>query len=324
MGVREIRLTRELPDEMADEMSGSFLGEDSYDLLLTESADVYKPNGELLLAFRKGAIPNAYCEAAWKALRDAAAWTNNRGVAAGIAKGTGGRPAYVKLDGTVSRTRYAPDVQSGIVGYFDRYVRFPYCRTTAYTAEFPQRYAAAIPFIQVVNDTFRAAVPDRWEAQRVMCEQTHGDWIIPDTVFTTVTVNRNWQTAVHKDAGDLREGFGVLTALRAGQFDGCYFTLPKFRVAVDMQSADVLMADVHEWHGNTPIRGRRGKFERISCVFYYREKMRHCMSAPEELELAKRRQVGTPLNETPEQARRRLEELILDPTISQAAQDRGD
>ena len=109
-----------------------------------------------------------------------------------------------------------------------------------------------------------------------------------------MTVNRNFQTAVHQDQGDLKQGFGVMSCLRRGRFDGCYFVFPKYRVALDMRTGCVLCGDVHEWHGNTPMRGNHGMFERVSLVFYYREKMKRCGSAEEELEHAKlvKRNIG--------------------------------
>lgn len=54
-----------------------------------------------------------------------------------------------------------------------------------------------------------------------------------------------------------------------------------------MNDGDVLLADVHEWHGNTPLVPTRWPYERISFVFYYRAKMLECGSAAEELERAK-------------------------------------
>jgi hypothetical protein len=35
-----------------------------------------------------------------------------------------------------------------------------------------------------------------------------------------------------------------------------------------MRDRDVLLADVHEWHGNTPLLGVPGGYQRISTVFY--------------------------------------------------------
>jgi hypothetical protein len=73
---------------------------------------------------------------------------------------------------------------------------------------------------------------------------------------------------------------------------------PQYRVAVDLGTRDVLLADVHEWHGNTPLVGAGGEYERVSCVFYYRTGMRHCRPPAEELEWARRRRPGERLRQT--------------------------
>ena len=130
-------------------------------------------------------------------------------------------------------------------------------------------------------------MPERHAFQKDYAERTSSDFLIPGTAFTTVTVNRNWQTAVHRDKGDLKGGFGCMTAFSAGQYDGCYLIFPQYRVAVNMRSGDVCLADVHEWHGNSPIRRNTKFYERVSLVLYYREKMAQCGSAQEELERAK-------------------------------------
>lgn len=302
-----VRLEHELSDPDADALAATLLDERHYDIVLREDADVYKPNGEVLLKFRKGVLPAESAKAAYKSLR-AAASTDNRGMSGGvlskkakdddISRPIGGKTQTryrpIKEDGSVSKTSYAKAVHSGIVGYFDRYARIPYCRTTAYTLTKPERWVKAMPFIRAVDAVFASEAPDRYAAQKAMIAKTHPDFYIDGTAFTTITVNKNWQTAVHKDSGDYADGFGVLTVLRAGNYEGGYLVFPKYRVAVDIQSCDVLLADVHEWHGNTALKGR-GKFERISCVFYYRAKMYKCGSAVEELERAKNRKQGDPL-----------------------------
>ena len=53
------------------------------------------------------------------------------------------------------------------------------------------------------------------------------DFKIHDTVFTTVTVNKNFRTAAHYDAGDLKEGFGNLAVLQTGEYSGAYTVIPK-------------------------------------------------------------------------------------------------
>jgi len=290
-------------EETEKRYAGRKLDETSFDILVGgEDTEVLKPGGELLLRYRASVIDPNLCVAAHSALRDAAVKSSNRGMAAGLdpyLNRASTRRRRIRSDGTESNTTEAVNqVNSGIVGFFDRYPRIPYCRQTAYTMEHADRFIKALPFIRAVSNVFSGTVPDRWAAQMKKIEETDKDFQIPGTAFTTITVNRNWQTAVHKDAGDLKEGFGVLAACRAGEFSGCYFVYPRYRVAVDLRQGDVLMGDVHEWHGNTGFRNALpGRYERLSFVFYYRENMDKCGSAKEELARAKARKLGDPMYE---------------------------
>jgi hypothetical protein len=282
-----------MADATADALAGTFLDRSAFNLLLEhEDATLYKPDGTLLLKFLKGRLSGNARREAYVALHDAARPTNNRGVAAGAE-----RHYAILKDGTVSSTAQTAQVMSGVAGYFDRYPRIPYCRTTAYTAEDAGRFALAYPLVREVSELFRNHVPSRWAAQNAQIQKTHVDFRIADSVFTTITINKNWQTAVHKDAGDLPEGFGVLTVLERGAFDGGYLVLPKFRVAVRLREGDLLLYDVHEWHGNTPFVTAEFDFVRLGLVFYYRRKMAQCLSAAEELERAKRLAINNPTEE---------------------------
>jgi hypothetical protein len=292
--VRLICASKKLLDPEADQLAGTLLNKSSFDVLVSSDANVYRPDGSLLLAYRADVLGQQECTAAQSALRKATETLSiNRGIASGKKDKAADR--RIKRDGTVTNTVEAKPVHSGIVGYFDRYQRIPYCRLTAFNLDHPERFTAALPFIRSVDDVFREVAPERYAAQIEMVTRTHPDFVIHGTAFTTITVNRNWQTAVHQDAGDYRPGFGVMSALRSGTFDGCYLVFPAYRVAVDMQTRGVCLADVHEWHGNTPLVGRPGEYERLSCVFYYRANMHRCGSAAEELETAKHRRKGQPL-----------------------------
>jgi hypothetical protein len=62
---------------------------------------------------------------------------------------------------------------------------------------------------------------------------------------------------------------GVLTT--HGRFSGGYFIMPRFGIAFDIQPGDLLLANVHELHGNGAMAGQR-----VSVVYYAREKMHLC------------------------------------------------
>lgn len=280
----------------ADHLAGVHLDESHYDVLVggDEAADVFKPDGTPLVRYRPGWFPPEMCDAVMPACRKAAKPTQNRGTAAGDMDG--GPDKYRRsTDGKVSNTKRIRPVNSGIIGYFDRSVRTPYCRQTSFLINSAAMWRKFLPYIVRADKGLRDFVPDRWAAQREYADKTAPDWVIPESTFTTVTVNRNFATATHKDAGDLKAGFGVLSCLRNDRYEGAHLCFPAYRVAVDLGHGCLCLADVHEWHGNTAFRNIKAGYERITLVFYYREKMVRCLPVAEEVEWAKNRRRGEPL-----------------------------
>jgi len=104
-------------------------------------------------------------------------------------------------DKWISATNYAKSVHSGVAGWYDRYPRIPYGRATAYTEHHPEQFAKAYPFLQSLNRGFKELLPWRWGNQKRAADQLDPRFLVPDTVFTTVTVNKTFRTAAHYDAG---------------------------------------------------------------------------------------------------------------------------
>lgn len=292
----------------SDKMAGKFLTENDCKILIREDADVYDAEtGACLARFRRNVIPGKIQVDAYESLLNAAKATDNRGISTGEAevlaedgKALVKRKIRKKLkNGRMSKTNVAAGgaVNSGIIGYFDRGPRFPYCRLTAFNQYEFAKFKKAYPVIKLVNTLYEKFMPKEYGRQLEIVNKTSPDFVIRGTVFTTVTVNKNWQTAVHKDKGDFREGFGNLTALRKGTFTGGHFVLVRWGVGFDMQNGDVLFTNVHEWHGNTPIIKDDPKAVRLSLVMYYRENMVYCKSMEEELKKVKNRQYGTTLKD---------------------------
>lgn len=282
-----------------DHLAGLKLSEADYDIVLggDEPCDVFKPDGSPLVKYRPRWFSEKLCQSVLPACRKAARETLNRGTAAGVWEETGSATVKVmKKDGTVSNTAQAQKVKSGIIGFFDRSVRYPFCRQTSFIISEVASWKRFLPYIERADEGFREFMPDRWAAQKEYANRTALDWVIPQSTFTTVTVNKNFQTATHKDAGDLQAGFGVMSCLRNNQYSGAYLVFPAYRVAIDYGQGCLCLADVHEWHGNTPFTQMRLGYERITLVFYYREKMIHCKSAAEEVDWAKSRKRGESLS----------------------------
>ena len=175
----------------------------------------------------------------------------------------------------ISETNYAQSVMSGIAGYFDRYPRIPYGRATAYTEKNLEKFALSYPYLHKLNDQFRELIPGRWKAQNEQAAKLDRRFCISSTVFTTLTVNHNWRTACHRDAGDLTTGFSNICGVTGPEgkgWRGGQFILPEYRIAINLQPGDMLLVNNHEGiHGNDELIGDDN--DRMTIVAYFREKM---------------------------------------------------
>ncbi len=290
--IKEHYISPKLTDEQAKKLAGTLLDEKDYNLLVTYDADIYCEETNICIAkFRKKVIPANIVKNAYENLKGASTISSNRLIGSGEPS-----KKRIKSDGTISNTNIVKQVNSGIIGYFDRNPRFPYCRQTAFNEKQFNKFKKAYAIINFVDKAYAKLMPEHYKLQREEADKTSKDFVITNTAFTTVTVNSNWQTAVHTDAGDFENGFGNLVALRNGRYTGGYFVVPKWGVAFDLQQCDLLLVDVHQWHGNTPINLIDEDAKRISLVMYYRKNMISCGTAREEIEIAKNRKIGTKLN----------------------------
>jgi hypothetical protein len=178
-------------------------------------------------------------------------------------------------DTFISDTTYANIVYSGIAGWFDRYPRIPYGRATSYTQNHFDKFKLSFPFLQSLDRGFEELLPQRHAAQRAAADKVDPAFLVPKTVFTTITVNKTFRTAAHRDAGDFTEGLSNLLVLsNNGNYTGGYLILPEVRLAINVRPGDLLLVNNHEYiHGNTPIELQDETAERISLVCYLREKM---------------------------------------------------
>ena len=271
------KLKKQLTDEQAEKLKGKYLNEKNFDLLITEDADGYDINGNLLFRFRKNAIPLETLMLGVNSFKDSIEVTESRGYASGSSH------KRIRKDGSVSNITVGNKVESGSVGYMDSSAMVKYCRKTAFAKNYFDKFKAGIPFVKFIDDKYKELCPAHYARQKSIAQGTNQNYVIDNTAFTTVTVNKNFRTAVHQDAGDYPEGFGNLIAYREGNWTGGYFCLPQYKVAIDLQNTDILFVDVHKWHGNTDFINTEEDFLRISFVLYYREYMYKCKQPAEEL-----------------------------------------
>jgi hypothetical protein len=185
------------------------------------------------------------------------------------------KEAQYVIDNYISDTNYAQSVMSGIAGFFDRYPRIPHGRACSYNEKQPDKFALSFSYLRKLNEQFKELIPGRWNAQNEQANLLDSRFRIADTVFTTLTVNHNWRTACHRDAGDLSTGFSNICGVTGPEgkgWRGGQFILPEYRIAVNLQPGDMLLVNNHEGiHGNDELIGEDN--DRMTIVAYFREKM---------------------------------------------------
>jgi hypothetical protein len=310
----------DIGEEKAEGLIRKFLDQEHYEQLLDETGTLYKPNGDVLAVLLRSCLRPELCERVRSIVRKAALRqtiaSGNRGTAAGT-----GMVDRLRRDGSKAKIKGVPHLRDlsdedymrlknatdGVIGYMARGIRggevYP-CRLTMYKGALPSEMKKMMEFIEAIQVGWHFAaehnsyISKRLVAQIEMTTEIPTSFLLrsPDeksksgirtTLFTTVTCNRNLRTAAHKDKGDFKEGFGMMACL--GQFQGCELVFPRYKAAVRYREGDILIADVHEVHGNTPLLNPDGTVpeldsepERLVTVLYIQEKMDQCLSTPAE------------------------------------------
>ena len=270
--IKKLIVEKVLTDEQIGGLKGHFIDE-SYmkHPLVQKNIDIYylDENGEekLLLKYRKNALSDNDIKLGWNCYKDLAKPSRGRGASAGpidpentywkkrnLVKTNKWSTSYLKPDGTPSKMRVNNQVFSNPIGFFaenKNFCELP-CRLTHFTRTNFEKYNEGIPFLQQIDKMYKKLTPEHHKRQLDRANKKP-QLKIKDTAFSTITINRNFRTALHRDAGDYSEGFGNLTVIERGKYQGGYTMFPQFGIAIDVRNNDYLAMDVHQWHSNTEI-----------------------------------------------------------------------
>jgi hypothetical protein len=272
-GIDVYHVKKNITDAGMEKYKHQFVTPSLIDLIIIDDADVYTDDGRLLLKFRKGKLSKDNIDTFYENMIDFARTTStNRKLTSGLR--------------TKTRSKKEKDLaaMTNIVGYFDSLGPSqkamlkrhgmklnPAVRETRFNMLYPDKFKKLIPLIREIDSYYEKIVPDHYKRQYRKAKQTY--FKIADTAFTTVTTNVNYKTAIHTDRGDDAEGFGNLVVIERGKYTGAETCFPQYGVGVNVRMGDVLFMDVHEWHGNLPIRLENKDAVRLSIVCYLRHRL---------------------------------------------------
>jgi len=312
--IHKLELPRLCSDEELKTMKGQYLDSEWIVHQITKDTDVYdEDTGQLIVSYRRKRLKGS--DIALQNFRCLAKASRGRGPSAGpidpkakywakrnVIETQGFRTGYLKKDGTPSKMKVNNQVFSQAIGYFNEIkglgVKIP-CRLSHYTQTNLQKYVDGKPFIEEVDRWYKKLAPTQHQYQLDRAN-LKPNLKIGKTAFSTMTINKNFRTALHKDSGDYG-GYACLSVLQEGEYNGSIFMMPAYGIGIDLRQTDIIVADVHQWHCNTEIwttesqdqhnatldlpkdegegvgtLGANKPYSRISMVFYLREKMIDC------------------------------------------------
>ena len=306
-------------DAECDALKGLYMGDDTYENIVSEDCDLFC-EGVPVFKFRKKPFHPDTLKRGWDNCKYMAVASRGRGAAAGpidpesvywkkrqLSKVDKWSAKYMVKDKETgemkqSKMRVNNTTASSPIGFYGKTkglgVDLP-CRLSHYTKTNLDKFKEAIPFFQSIATYYNMLMPDQYASQ--MKRAIENDYHINQTPFSTITINRNFRTALHKDTGDFG-GWACLSVLEENKYHGGLFVMPKYKIAIDMRHGDLLVANVHEYHGNTElyetdedkqyndenpqqtykdnlevgVLGLNNRFSRISFVCYLREDIINC------------------------------------------------
>ena len=258
---------KNISDEKMSKLKNTYVTKSQIDFIIDHDADVYTKTGRLLLRFRKNKLLKDEIQTFYdNVIKFALNKTNNRGSTTGS---------------EYKNVRKNPKIMTNIIGYFDKFSpkqKFLLkqqgktildVRETRFVMDWPEKFTLLIPLIKSIDKMYKQYIPENYIKQKKKADQTY--FKIADTAFTTITTNVNFQTTIHTDKGDDEDGFGNLVVIEKGKYTGGEICFPQYGIGVDIRNNDVLFMNVHEWHGNLPIKLIDKDAKRLSVVCYLRK-----------------------------------------------------
>lgn len=269
-GIKTFTVDKNFPDSKISNVLNSYVNPSHIEKIIKETCNVYTKDGKLLLKFRKNTLNDKHVDDFYNNVNDFAHnWSSNRGSTSGAKKGN-------------KNIADNPHIMTNIFGYFDTWSprqKFVFnklnfkpqvnVRMCKFNMDSPEKYEKTIPLLDQISQLYKKLAPSFFKKQNNKAKQTH--FRIGNTAFTTVTTNVNFRTTVHRDKGDDDEGLGNLVVFeKQGKYTGGETCFPQYGIGVDVREGDFLMMDVHEPHGNLPIKKLTKDAERMSIVCYLR------------------------------------------------------
>jgi len=140
----------------------------------------------------------------------------------------------------------------------------------------------------IAEELYSKYAPDRYQNHSTMAQKVRGEYLMPETNFTSGIINKNNPLKYHLDTGNFKNVFSIMLGLKK-DVKGGYLHIPELKVNLKISNGSLTMFDGQRFvHGVTPIIGSKKESFRFTIVFYSLVQMWSCLETAAEVENAKK------------------------------------
>jgi len=204
---------------------------------------------------------------------------------------TGMIEALSKVKFSVNRRTNGLVTQSEIIGYRPRMVGLAGKKTCSKTA-FGNKYKSIedelFGVAHLAEGLYSEFAPSRYQNHSELATNVRGEYLMPETHFTSGIINKNNPLKYHMDTGNFKDVFSIMLGLKK-DIKGGYLHIPELKVNLKISNGSLSMFDGQRFvHGVTPMKGTTDKSYRFTIVFYSLVQMWNCLETSLEVANAKK------------------------------------
>lgn len=140
----------------------------------------------------------------------------------------------------------------------------------------------------IAEELYSEFAPDRYQSHSSLAKDVRGEYLMPETNFTSGIINKNNPLNYHLDTGNFKNVFSIMLGLKKNVRGG-YLHIPELKINLKISNGSLSMFDGQRFvHGVTPIIGTNKNSYRFTIVFYSLVQMWSCLETAAEVENAKK------------------------------------
>jgi hypothetical protein len=204
---------------------------------------------------------------------------------------TGMIEALSKVKFSLNKRTNGTVTQSEIIGYRPRMVGLAGKKTCSKTMFGNKHKSIEDELFSVANTAeklYKEFAPERYQNHSTLAENVRGEYLMPETHFTSGIINKNNPLKYHMDTGNFKDVFSIMLGLKK-DIKGGYLHIPELKVNLKISNGSLSMFDGQRFvHGVTPMIGTSEQSYRFTIVFYSLVQMWNCLETSAEVANAKK------------------------------------